>query len=70
VAGKPGQFVGRLAGPLLDEWEDDFAFTATEVGTLALVMDALKDRRYRQGLPIVTRQTAPKSKGGAHDVAS
>ena len=53
--GAPGTYRGELVH---DEWTDDFELTRTEVGELGLVVAALKDRRWRQGLPIVVEVAA------------
>lgn len=50
--GKRGQFRGVL---IHDEWAETIDRTYTQVGPLWLVLDALKDHRWRQGLPIVVR---------------
>ena len=53
--GKPGQFRGVLVH---DEWEDDFQRVYTQAGAFPLVLDALKEHRWRQGLPIMVEVPA------------
>lgn len=53
--GKPGQFRGVLVH---DDWEDIAERTSTQAGAFDLVLDALKQHHWRQGLPIIVEVPA------------
>jgi len=53
--GQPEFYRGAL---IHDEWAETLDRTYTEAGPLHLVLAALKDHRWRQGLPIIVEVPA------------